>query len=106
MIHKLGSGGLATVWLCRDSVAEMYVAVKIVIADESHENCIDLELIQLASAANGEPGYHQLGLLLTHFWLDGPNGHHLCIVLPVHGPKVDRSWHIFDDPGTMLRKSL
>jgi hypothetical protein len=25
-----------------------------------------------------------------HFTLDGPNGHHLCVVLPVLGPSASR----------------
>ncbi|KAF2805714.1 uncharacterized protein BDZ99DRAFT_574587 [Mytilinidion resinicola] len=36
VMHKLGHGGLATVWLCRDLQMSNYVAVKIMIADESH----------------------------------------------------------------------
>jgi hypothetical protein len=35
IIHKLGYGGFATVWLARDNKEERYVAIKIVRADAS-----------------------------------------------------------------------
>ncbi|KAF2488402.1 kinase-like protein [Lophium mytilinum] len=98
VVHKLGSGGLATVWLCRDLETEKYVALKIIIADQSREDGPDLKLSKLGNAGIGE-----LALPLAHFWVEGPNGRHLCLVLPVFGPRVDDIWERFDNPGEALR---
>ena len=39
VIHKLGNGGYANVWLCRDTSAEAsYVAVKIIMAESSSKD--------------------------------------------------------------------
>ena len=45
IIHKLGRGGTATVWLCRDQDTQEYVALKIIIVDESRENSSELRLL-------------------------------------------------------------
>lgn len=42
VIHKLGSGGFATVWLCRDLEKDVYTALKIMIADASKGDCAEL----------------------------------------------------------------
>ncbi|KAF2812685.1 kinase-like protein [Mytilinidion resinicola] len=98
VIHKLGSGGLATVWLCRDLEAEKYVALKIIIAAQSREDGADLKMMKL-----GKPGSEELGLPERHFWIEGPNGRHLCLVLPALGPRIDDIWEVFDNPGKTLR---
>ncbi|KAF2489397.1 kinase-like protein [Lophium mytilinum] len=96
VVHKLGAGGLATVWLCRDREMEKYVAVKIIAADQSREDCADLKMTKLE-------GCDGLGLPQHQFWVDGPNGRHLCLVLPVFGPRVDQAWDLFESPERSLR---
>lgn len=50
VLYKLGHGGFATVWLCRDTDAKettRYVALKILGADASTEDCPELHLGRL-----------------------------------------------------------
>lgn len=103
VIHKLGRGGLATVWLCRDHDTQKYVALKIIIADESREDCSELWLVNREGLDFEEPGGEFITVPLEHFWHNGPNGRHLCIVLPVHGPRISALWNKFDDPAKVSR---
>ncbi|TVY84512.1 Serine/threonine-protein kinase SRPK [Lachnellula suecica] len=99
VIHKLGSGGLATVWLCRDQDTQKYVALKIIIADESRENSSELWLVNQKHLDLGEAGGEYIAVPHEYFWHDGPNGRHLCLVLPVLGPRVAVLWdNKFKDP--------
>jgi len=103
VIHKLGHGGFGTVWLCRDSQASRYVAVKVMTADLSSDLILDLSLLELDQAI---PGADYIALPLDRFSLTGPNGTHQCIALPVLGARVSPGfWHSMDmDPGAILRK--
>lgn len=51
VIQKLGRGGLATVWLCRDEDKQQYVALKIILADASDEDspelCLSVKRLEL-----------------------------------------------------------
>ncbi|KAK4131560.1 kinase-like protein, partial [Trichocladium antarcticum] len=94
--HKLGYGGYATVWLCHDSVAGKWRAVKMMAAALSGADCADLRALALFGgidravlAANG------LQLALDHFWLDGPNGRHLGFVLPLLGPNLSGVFDVY-----------
>lgn len=86
---KLGYGGIATVWLCLDLQNSKWRALKINSSSHSSEDCADLKAIKLLG---DQP--HQLKELeenhimvaLETFFLDSPNGRHLCSVLPVAGP--------------------
>ena len=103
VIHKLGRGGLATVWLCRDQDTQKYVALKIIIADESRENSSELRLVNQEGLNFGEAGGECIAVPREHFWHDGPNGRHLCLVLPVLGPRVYALWGKFEDPAKVSR---
>ncbi|CAG8977902.1 hypothetical protein HYALB_00001780 [Hymenoscyphus albidus] len=92
VIHKLGRGGLATVWLCRDGKAQRYVALKIILADESREDSPELALVK-RKLDYGEAGGEFIAVPHEHFWHHGPNGRHLCLVLPVLGPRVTAVWN-------------
>ena len=90
IIHKLGYGGFATVWLARDNEEERYVAVKIVRADPS-QNALDTDikvLDYLKERATSTPGAYFIDLPIEHFWITGPNGSHICIVSHVAGPSI------------------
>ena len=98
VIHKLGRGGLATVWLCRDQDTQKYVALKIIIADESHEKSSELRFVNQEGLDFGDIGGESIVVPREHFWHHGPNGRHLCLVLPVLGPRVSAIWSNFEDP--------
>jgi serine/threonine-protein kinase SRPK3 len=90
IIHKLGYGGFATVWLARDNKEERYVAIKIVRADTS-QSALDTDikiLNHLKERATSTPGAYFIDLPIEHFWINGPNGRHICIVSRVAGPSI------------------
>lgn len=106
VIHKLGSGGFATVWLCQDTQATgatQYVALKILMAEVSSDDCPELRVSQLKST-NEASGAVFICLPLDHFRIHGPNGDHLCLVYPVLGPNVSLGYfHASTDPDNDLR---
>ncbi|KAK0629533.1 kinase-like domain-containing protein [Bombardia bombarda] len=92
VVHKLGVGGQAVVWLCRDLKLERWLAVKMLMAEDSKEDCPDLKhcgLFRDGSLDDSE--LRHLALPLGHFWIDGPNGRNLCIVLPLLGPPISHA---------------
>ncbi|KAI1760829.1 kinase-like domain-containing protein [Hypoxylon sp. FL1150] len=96
VIHKLGFGGFSTVWLCLQIKTHEWRAIKIVRADESSEDMPELDIMSDAKKAGEfDPGMweaNHISLPLEHFWIEGPNGSHLCEVLRVHGPSVEDKW--------------
>ncbi|OAA44113.1 protein kinase domain protein [Metarhizium rileyi] len=77
VVHKLGHGAYATIWLAKDLQLMKYVALKIGIADwETNEADILTTLTKDKSAFN-----NHFPLLLDQFSLTGPNGKHKCLVL-------------------------
>ncbi|KAL1860484.1 hypothetical protein VTK73DRAFT_7297 [Phialemonium thermophilum] len=102
VLHKLGHGGFGTVWLCRDTRDAGYVAVKVMVGDVTPETIPDLTLARLDRSA---PGAEYIAIPLDSFSLEGPNGSHQCIVLPVLGPCVSPSlwFRIKNEPGPVLR---
>ncbi|OBZ73938.1 Serine/threonine-protein kinase SRPK [Grifola frondosa] len=92
ILHKLGWGSYATVWLARDCEAPgvRYVALKFIVAQLVHaSNEIDI-LRHLRNELTKNPGgfEHILGFL-DCFKVSGPNGIHDVIVLDVVGPSPD-----------------
>ncbi|RHZ73682.1 hypothetical protein CDV55_106006 [Aspergillus turcosus] len=82
VIGKLAFGQFSTVWLAHDQLLEQEVALKILKADASKNNKELAVLLRLS-----DPGLHHSGKehvieLLNYFEHDGPNGTHLCLVLP------------------------
>jgi serine/threonine protein kinase len=95
VIHKLGSGGFATVWLCPDTEAKgatKYVALKILMAEISSDDCPELRVNQLKDGfrqyANEDNGAVFICLPLEHFKIHGPNWDHISFVYPVLGSNV------------------
>lgn len=89
--YKLGYGGLATVWLCYDLRLKHWKAVKINVAERSTNDCPDLRAIKLMKDHGVDSAILEekhIDLAEETFWLEGPNGRHLCAVLPVLGPTV------------------
>ncbi len=89
VLHKLGNGGYATIWLARSRKLNCNVALKIVAAEQS-DSYTELEILQHISndSLPCHEGRSSVPLLLDHFWIEGPNGQHVCLVLEVLGPSV------------------
>ena len=87
IIHKLGHGGFATVWLAREESQKRYVALKIMEAETS-STCFELEILHHLEASSDQPGKKHVSSVLDHFSFEGPNGVHICIVSKVGGPSI------------------
>jgi serine/threonine protein kinase len=84
IVHKLGYGSYATVWLAqKTNSSNSFVAVKVTTAD-SYKS-LWRECIMLETACIGAEGSHIL-TLLDHFTLRGPNGIHYVLVMNVVVP--------------------
>ncbi|KAI0000593.1 kinase-like domain-containing protein [Xylariaceae sp. FL0662B] len=87
--HKLGQGKNSTVWVCKDSQRKKWRAVKILVAKESTELRPELTVLRvLKNTSYDELQDNHIATPREHFWIDGPNGHHLCLVMPLLGPRL------------------
>lgn len=89
VVHKMGFGGFATVWLTRCSRDKQYYALKILTADLPQSQGKDLTILQYLKD-NGFEHPHVVKLRES-FEVSGPNGTHTCLVLPALGPSLDHS---------------
>lgn len=91
VVDKLGVGGHANVWLCRDILENkpQYFAIKVLMADTSIDDCHELRVYHLVrlGLARTDDSEH-LCLPIDRFDINGPNGHHFALVYPVLGPPV------------------
>ncbi|ESZ93473.1 hypothetical protein SBOR_6122 [Sclerotinia borealis F-4128] len=87
IIHKLGHGGFATVWLARDTNRERYVAMK-VLASRLSRGSPEVEILRMMKMSPEHIGKSHVMSLLDHFFHTGPNGRHLCLVSEVGGPSI------------------
>lgn len=85
VIHKLGYGGYATVWLCRDLQEQRYVSVKIATSEISGaQKSNERKIYHALRIGNPQhPGKRFVRSLLNDFIHEGPNGRHQCFVFPV-----------------------
>ena len=88
-VAKLGRGGFSTVWLCWDQQEKTWQAVKVLCADVSSRNLPELALRD--RLWQSDPSAHHVTLPSHSFWIEGPNGRHICLVLPVLGPNIKSS---------------
>ncbi|KAM5341999.1 hypothetical protein ACJ41O_015030 [Fusarium nematophilum] len=86
VVHKLGYGGFSTVWLATDVFESPWFSLKIVAARESPT----YQTRSVIADHLDIPGSRLFAVADRHFWIDGPNGRHLCLVYPVLGPDVSR----------------
>ncbi|KAI1331526.1 kinase-like domain-containing protein [Xylariaceae sp. FL0255] len=90
VVHKLGYGGSGTVWLCRDLKLKKWRAVKVMTAKYSRlsrEQTV-LDLLKKTSTPD-ELEQNHIAAPLESFWIDGPNGRHLCHVMYLYGEQVN-----------------
>jgi serine/threonine protein kinase len=90
VVHKLGAGGFSTVWLARDDTEHSWVALKIVVADYSTSVSTKSQLSFHAASQPTSDAVFGFVVERRRFTLDGPNGRHLCLVLPVLGPSASQ----------------
>ena len=84
IIHKLGSGGFSTVWLASLIDKQQYYALKILCANSTDD--MEPKVLQyLQQCAAAHPNISSLD---DFFQINGPNGLHYCLVLPVLGPSI------------------
>ncbi|KAK6501770.1 hypothetical protein TWF481_009596 [Arthrobotrys musiformis] len=90
VIHKLGYGRYATVWLARDTQSSELVALKIKMADDSIDDREFAVLNHLnASRASGPMlGSDHVICLKDSFYHQGPNGNHRCLVFELLGDNI------------------
>lgn len=89
ILHKLGYGGLATVWLGRDRLKERLVSLKIIKAQASSKACSEPQILQhLKASTVNHPGRSHIMPLLDDFRVEGLNGSHMCLVSQVFGPSI------------------
>ena len=109
VIHKLGHGGFANVWLCRDLMAKSpkYVALKIL--EARFDNPVELSMTRILKEKRDLGLLNHLGanficLPLRHLELESAAGLHHSFVYPVAGPQVSQIVQEFEDQDKMLRK--
>ncbi|KAK2603658.1 hypothetical protein QQS21_004131 [Conoideocrella luteorostrata] len=79
VVHKLGHGACATIWLARDVRLRKYVALKIGMADRKTNEAAILTALEKDKPARNRNS--PFPLLLDQFSLTGPNGKHKCLVM-------------------------
>ncbi|KAK0251796.1 hypothetical protein LTS09_013024 [Friedmanniomyces endolithicus] len=73
ILHKLGSGGLSTTWLARDTVGNRYQALKILKAEETAASTELRTLEKLAAIQSDDRGKQHIRYPNAHFVIQGPN---------------------------------
>ncbi len=70
--------------------AHRNVSLKVVVAEKSGEFDNELRILKHLneSGDSNHPGKKHVVHLLDFFYLDGPNGRHLCLIFDVLGPQV------------------
>ncbi|WEW59486.1 hypothetical protein PRK78_004960 [Emydomyces testavorans] len=99
VLHKLGWGSFATVWLARDMLKRRYVALKILTAEATTQGNEVQLLVWLGKQSRDHPGYKHIPHVLDHFQVTGPNGMHDILVME---PMVSLSWVKYED-GNLIR---
>jgi len=87
IIHKLGNGGFALVWLARDLDQDRYVALKILKSDASTQGTEEVKILEYLKNTAGKD---RITNLHETFTIRGPNGFHQCLVLEFGGPSLQR----------------
>ncbi|KAL8707278.1 MAG: hypothetical protein Q9220_007662 [cf. Caloplaca sp. 1 TL-2023] len=79
IVHKLGFGTYSTVWLARDNQMHRYVALKIIASDAS-KTSTESKILRHLDRSVTKARSSLFTALLDDFYIDGPNGRHLCLV--------------------------
>ncbi|KAE8308394.1 kinase-like domain-containing protein [Aspergillus transmontanensis] len=82
VLAKLGYGVTSTVWFARDLVDSTYVVLKIYVLGQEREHELNVYK-HITSIETDHPGRKFIRKMLSHFYVQGPSGRHIC---PVHEP--------------------
>lgn len=91
LVRKLGWGHFSTVWLAKDTINNIHVAMKIVRSAQGYrETAVDeIKLLTKINMTDKDhPGHQYLIKLLDYFDHKGCNGTHICIVFEVLGESL------------------
>lgn len=89
--HKMGQGTYGLVWMCRDLADGKFCAVKVLRDDLSKhaDKLPELRLRELLGGVSAKEAWdNHIVMPLDTFTQRGPNGEHLCIVMPLLGPSI------------------
>jgi serine/threonine-protein kinase SRPK3 len=86
IVHKLGHGGSATIWLARILSEERHVAIKILAAAKHPTQELKFPTHLREHGAN----HPNIASLQETFMVEGPNGRHQCLVFKSAGPSLMR----------------
>ncbi|KAF5532171.1 CMGC SRPK kinase [Fusarium napiforme] len=86
IVHKFGHGGFSVVWLAYDSLESIWVALKIVAASDSP--LVEEKAVMYHSIIS-KMDDQRFVTYKRFFHIEGPNGRHLCLVLPPCGPSCN-----------------
>ncbi|KAI1820693.1 kinase-like domain-containing protein [Xylaria intraflava] len=87
--HKLGHSEACTIWLCLDRANRSRVGVKVLQAKKSSNSHPEITALRLFDGIDREElRSNRIFPIEEHFWIDGPNGRHLCFVVQVLGPDI------------------
>ncbi|KAI7760704.1 hypothetical protein LZL87_007916 [Fusarium oxysporum] len=87
--HKIGAGDTSMIWLARDSSSWSWVALRILMADQPssiEENIVRCH--EILAHHNQDERNPRFVTYKRYFHIHGPNGRHLCLVLPFCGPNL------------------
>lgn len=88
---------------------QQYVALKVSVA-EIRGNTQECEILRtLAGLDSGNTGSQHVIKLLDHFYIEGPNGKHECLVLELLGPTISDIIDTLVDerlPGALAKSSV
>lgn len=105
---KLGQGTFGIVWLCHDNQKDKFCAVKVLRHDVSSQEEIlsEVKVSNILQGVSAETAWENHVVMPTeHFWQNGPNGTHLCLVMSVLGPSVSRT-RCYNAQNTNLLKNI
>nr|XP_032828241.1 SRSF protein kinase 3-like [Petromyzon marinus] len=91
VVRKLGWGHFSTVWLCWDTWAKRFVALKVVKSALHYARAArdEVSILQRIREADSEDPYRErVVALLDNFRVSGPNGIRMCMVFEALGQQL------------------
>ncbi|KAL1582020.1 hypothetical protein WHR41_09422 [Cladosporium halotolerans] len=96
VLHKLGWGGYATVWLGKDHDLGLPVAMKVIVSELCDENHEASMYHHVSCGPPEHPGRDKLPQMLDSFTFEGPNGVHQCLILELLGASMSSMFEKYE----------